>query len=75
MQRMMDRLLEAQRQQGGRTDGAITTTPAAAPPAQAGANKRKRGRPGPGPAPATEDGLVARVRAWWAEVLKQAAKK
>jgi YidC/Oxa1 family membrane protein insertase len=73
MQRMLDRLMEAQRQQGGRTDGAITTTPAA-PPAQS-AGKRKRGRPAPAAAAPAEDGFMARVRAWWAEVLKQAAKK
>ncbi|HEX5272953.1 MAG TPA: YidC/Oxa1 family membrane protein insertase, partial [Gemmataceae bacterium] len=74
MQRMMDRLMEAQRQQAGRVDGAVVTQPSA-PPAQGGGNKRKRGRPAP-PAPVpAQDGLMARVRAWWAEVLKQAAKK
>ncbi len=75
MQRMMDRLLEAQRQQtgGGRVvDGAVVTPPVAQGQ-QGGAKKRKGGRPAP--AAPVETGVMARVRAWWAEVLKQAAKK
>jgi YidC/Oxa1 family membrane protein insertase len=71
MQRMMDRLMEAQRQQAGgngTTPRAGTTPPA---PGPAGGGKKKRGRP----APVQQDGLLARVRAWWAEVLRQAEKR
>jgi YidC/Oxa1 family membrane protein insertase len=74
MQRVMDRLLEAQREQTGAGNGAAAAPPPppATPPA---GGKRKRGR-GPTPTAAPgPDGLVARLRAWWAEVLKQAAKK
>jgi YidC/Oxa1 family membrane protein insertase len=72
MQRMLDRLMEAQRQQTGGGNGAVATQPAAAAP-KGTAAKRPRARPAP--AAPESDGLLARVRAWWAEVLKQAAKK
>jgi YidC/Oxa1 family membrane protein insertase len=70
MQRLLDRMMATQRQQAG-GNGA---TAAPSPPAPAGGGgKRKRGRPAP--VAQEPDGLLARVRAWWAEVLKQAAKK
>jgi YidC/Oxa1 family membrane protein insertase len=65
MQRMLDRVMDAQRQQGG--NGAIAAPPPAAPPG----GKRKRGK-APAAAP---DGPLAKVRAWWARLLEQAAKK
>jgi YidC/Oxa1 family membrane protein insertase len=66
MQRLMDRMMEAQRQQAGGNGAA--SRPAAPP---AGSGKKKRGRP----APVQQDGLLARVKAWWAEVLRQAEKR
>jgi hypothetical protein len=72
MQRMLDRVLEAQRQTGSGGNG--TTAAAPPPPTATGGAKRKRGR-APVPAAPAEDGLLAKVRAWWAEVLRQAAKK
>jgi YidC/Oxa1 family membrane protein insertase len=69
MQRMLDRLMEAQKQKTGGGNGAVASPPAASS-VQGGAGKRKRAPVAPEP-----DGLLARVRAWWAEVLKQAAKK
>jgi len=69
MQRMMNRLVEAQQRQQAGGNGA--TARPQAPPAPPGAGKKKRGRP----APVQQDGLLARVRAWWAEVLRQAEKR
>jgi YidC/Oxa1 family membrane protein insertase len=71
MQRMMDRLIDAQREQSRGANGSTATTATPPPPAS---GKRKRGRQPPAPAPA-QDGLLARARAWWAKVLKQAAKQ
>jgi YidC/Oxa1 family membrane protein insertase len=68
MQRLMNRLMEAQRQQTGGNGAAPRPT---APPVPAGGGKKKRGRP----APVQQDGFMARVREWWAEVLRQAEKK
>jgi len=68
MQRLLDRVMDAQRPQTGGNG-------AAPAPAPGGGGKRKRGRPAAAGAASAPDGLLARVRAWWAEVLKQAAKK
>jgi YidC/Oxa1 family membrane protein insertase len=71
MQRMMDRLLEAQRQHTGGANGSAAAPP---PQAPAGGGRRKRGR-APAPAAPAQDGLLAKVRALWAEVLRKAEKK
>jgi YidC/Oxa1 family membrane protein insertase len=67
MQRLLGRLQEAQqRQQAGANGAAVRPAPA-----PAGGGKKKRGRPAPVP----QDGLLAKFRAWWAEVLRQAEKR
>jgi YidC/Oxa1 family membrane protein insertase len=64
MQRLIRRMQEAQQQQTRPSTGAV---PAPVPPGA----KKKRGRP----APVQEDGLMAKLRAKWTDLLRKAEKR
>jgi YidC/Oxa1 family membrane protein insertase len=64
MQRLIQRMQDAQQQQ------ARPSTAAAPPPVPSG-GKKKRGRP----APVQEDGLMAKLRAKWTDLLRKAEKR
>jgi YidC/Oxa1 family membrane protein insertase len=70
MQRLLQRLQNAQQAQQGRANG-VTARPATAAPPPAGGGKRKRGRP----AVVEEDGIMAKLRAKWADLIKKAEKR
>lgn len=86
MGRLLERLEAAKREATGGAgtaapgSTAVTTTPPAGGAATAGrGGKKKKGRGGERPpvsgAPAEPDGLMARLRAWWEDVLRQAEKR
>jgi len=68
IQRLLQRVMDGQRPQA-----AANGVPAAMTPSAGAGGKKKRGRPTP--ADASQDGLLARVRAMWAKLLREAEKK